>query len=90
MGIDGYQLHFLYNTSGIEELLQFSNKKNSIFTLLRTLDAQGQWSGEKIVAVNTELGKDVFARRTVFTNSQCFFVAANRKSFQIGNLGLGQ
>lgn len=90
VGMDGDQLHFLYNTSGNEELLQFSNKKNSIFTLLRTLDAQGQWSGEKIVAVNTELGKDVFARRTVFTNSQCFFVAANRKSFQIGHLGLGQ
>jgi hypothetical protein len=90
VGMDGDQLHFLYNTFGNEELLQLSstNKKNSIFTLLRTLNAQGQWSGEKIAAINTESGKNIFARRTVFTNSTCFFAAANRKFFQIGNISL--
>ena len=92
IGEDGDQLHFLYNTLGNKELLQRSNtnKKNSIFTLLRTLNAQGQWSGEKIVAVNTKLGKDILVRRTVFTNSQCFLVAADRKSFQIGTSSLDQ
>jgi hypothetical protein len=91
IGENGDQLHFLYNTSGKHLVHQVKGKKvrpNTIFTILRTLNSKGEWSEEKIVARNTDLEKNVLARRTVFVGSQCFLVAANRKNFQIGAIQL--
>jgi hypothetical protein len=85
VGAKGNQLHFLYNTEATTTLpIPADAKRNSIFTISRTLNTQAGWSSERIVAINTEKKKEILARRSTFANNQTFLIAADRKSFQVG------